>query len=202
MPTIGTNNCRMENAEWGMEIFNNTMRFISATVTIITLLVSINMQAQDIQITAFGGAGLGYQLNDKNIYEPGFSGAGIKVDLIRQIDDSRVSLINGLEFSFQGWGSQVLANNGFSFRILNKGKIGLVTKLHVFNGIVLLKSNPLYVGGIEILPQISYSISEKISIYLNSGFRYSACPRYRQYGPIWSYFDVPVGLGVALSLEP
>ena len=169
---------------------------------IITLLVSINLQAQDIQITAFGGVGLGYQLDEKNIYELGFSGAGLKVDLISPINDSRVSLINGVEFSFQGWGSQLLANNGISFRIIDKGKFGLVAKLHVLNGIALLKTNPLYVGGIEILPQISYSINKKMFIYLNTGIRYSACPQYRQYGPIWSYFDVPIGLGVALSLEP
>ena len=177
------------------------MRLLSATATIITLLISINLQAQNAQITAFGGLGLGYQMNEQNIYEPGFSGAGIRVDMVRQINDSRVSLINGVEFSFQGWGSQVLANNGISFRILDKGKFSLVAKLHVLNGIVLLKTNPLYVGGIEILPQISYSISEKISIYLNSGFRYSACSRYRQYGPIWSYIDVPVGVGVALCFD-
>ena len=169
--------------------------------TLILLLFSLSLNAQDIHITTSANWGLGYQMDGKNIYEPGFSGAGIRADRIQAIGDSGYSLISGLEFSFQGWGSQVLINNGLAASLWEFGPFNISGKLNILNGMALFKGKILYAGSLELGPQLSYSLKRKLSISLGSGIRYSACPSYRRYGSIWCYVDIPITLGVFWSIH-
>ena len=159
-------------------------------------LISSSLQAQNFQTSVFGSMGLGYQLEDKNVYEPGFSGAGIRFDRIQIIDSSRFSIVNGLEYSFTAWGSQILMNNGFGLEILTKNKFSVKATFSAMNGIALFKPKPLYTGAFDLRSEIYYALKQNLSLYLAFGFRYSVCPGYRDYGPIWSYSDVPFGLGI------
>ena len=140
--------------------------------TILFLLISLSLQAQEIQLSTITNLGLGYKMNEKSIYEPGFSGAGIRADLTQSIGKSRFSLINGLEFSFAGWGSNVLFNTGFTMDIFENGSFKALAKLNVLNGIALFKDNPLYVGVINLGPELRYHLKRNFSITLASGIRY------------------------------
>ncbi len=159
----------------------------------------LQSQAQEVQVSLSSSLGLGYQLDEQSIYEPGFSGAGIRFDRAQSFGSSRMSLVNGIEYSFQGWGSQLLVNNGFSYRMVTWKRFSASTQVQFLNGMVLTKPKAPYVGAIEAIAQAKYRIGSRMAIMLNIGFRYTASPGYRKYGPIWSYSDIPIGIGIAFK---
>ena len=161
---------------------------------------SLEVQGQEFQSSVYGHAALGYQLDDRNIYEPGFNGVGLCFDRIQTLDSTRFSIINGFEFSVIGWGSQILMSNGFGLQIFNKNKFSAKATFSALNGIILFRPKPLYTGAFDLGAQIYYAIKQNTSLYLRVGFRYSVSPGYRDYGPIWSYSDVPVGIGMMWKL--
>jgi hypothetical protein len=163
-------------------------------------LLSCNLSAQKIEIAIWGSQGLGYQMHDNNIYEPGFSGAGIRIGRIQSIANSPISINNGIEYSFQGWGSQILFNNGIQYQFWVHGPFTISGSAYFLNGFALFRENTLYAGSIEIGPDVEYKIGERIAFQLSSGIKYTACPGYKKYGPIWSYTDVPIRLGLKLRL--
>jgi hypothetical protein len=175
--------------------------FIWVIITFTLFLLSSPTKAQSFQTTVFGNLGLGYQMNGKNVYEPGFSGAGFRLDRIQSIESSNFSIVSGFEFSFLGWGSQVLVNNGFRIRFFQLNKFGTFGKFSALNGIALLRPKLLYAGAFDLGLEFNYELKKNLSIYLSSGFRYSICPGYQDYGSIWSYSDIPIGIGLQWSFN-
>lgn len=167
-------------------------------ITAILLFITLSLNAQRISICAIDNQGLGYRLNDKNIFEPGFSGAGLQVNWQKNIKKTDLSLILGGEFSFAGWGSQLLFQTGIGLRIKEIGKFKLNILAITYNGMSLLKPQAQFVNALELCPEICFSLSSKIDISLSSGARYTASPAYRNFAPIWAYFDIPIKLGVCL----
>ena len=173
------------------------------------LITSATLSAQTFQVSASGNWGLGYQLNEKNVYEPGFNGGGVRLDQVQYITNTNISFLNGFEYSFLGWGSQLLVSNGFSFRIYpqvtwdeeslktHPGKFSIDARLYAMNGILLLRPKVLYTGAIQIDPVLTYQLNRKIALHLAAGYRYSLSPGYRDYCSIWSYSDVPISLGIS-----
>jgi hypothetical protein len=175
--------------------------FIWVAITFALVMLSSTVKAQSFQTTMFGNLGLGYQMNGKNVYEPGFSGAGLRLDRIQVLDSSNFSIVSGFEFSFLGWGSQVLVNNGFRVKFLQHKKFGVFGTFSALNGIALLRPKLLYAGAFDLGFEFNYELKKNLSIYLSSGFRYSICPGYQDYGSIWSYSDIPIGIGLQWSFN-
>lgn len=167
--------------------------------TIFFLFVTISLSAQETQISVLANSGLGYRLNEKNIYEPGFSGAGIKLNQIRQIKTSPFSVIWGMELSYSGWGTQTLVQTGFKLKLPEFWKFQFALEASSYYGISLLKSNPQYVNALEILPVIRYELNDRLGIQLASGIRYTASSGYRKYGPIWAYLDLPIRIDLIIK---
>ena len=159
------------------------------------------VHGQDFQASVYGHVALGYQLDDQNVYEPGFNGVGFCFDRIQTLDSTRFSIINGFEYSIIGWGSQILMNNGFGLQIFTKNKFSAKATFSALNGIILFRPKPLYTGAFELGTQFFYAIKQNTSLYLRVGFRYSLSPGYRDYGPMWSYSGVPVGIGILWFLK-
>ena len=172
-------------------------------VVIASALFTAHFQVhgQEFQTSVYGHAALGYQLDDQNVYEPGFNGVGFCFDRIQTLDSTRFSIINGFEYSIIGWGSQILMNNGFGLQIFSKKKFSAKATFSALNGIILFRPKPLYTGAFDLGAQFYYTLKQNTSLFLKVGFRYSLSPGYRDYGPIWSYSDVPVGIGFLCQLS-
>lgn len=184
-------------------------RYLKVSFYLLVLFMGITpSSAQTFQTALTGNIGLGYQLQEKNIYDPGFSGAGWHFEQIHSLDSSRLSVINGLDFSYTGWGTQLLIRNGIDLLVANidlKGKrkdhpdnkrIRLNIRLLTMNGLALTRPKMLYAGAIEVSPVITFQANKHTGYFLATGLRYSFSPGYRDYGSIWSYSDIPISLGI------
>lgn len=185
---------------------NIGMKNLLTTLIIVLSLGGQILPGQTFETTILSNIGLGYQMRDKMVYDPGFSGAGIRMDRAQNFLDTRLSIINGVEFSYLGWGSQLLVNSGFDYSIIEprdstKSKLSLSIRFHALNGISLFKPKPLYAGALEIGPKINYALKENMKIFLFTGFRYSFCPAYQDYGSIWTYSDIPLAIGLTWTLN-
>jgi len=168
-------------------------------ISIFSFFLVSPLLSQEMAITVKTMVGMGYQLDDQLIYDPGMNGGGIGIERIHRFSSSRMGLLTGAEYNFNGWGSHAYFTNGLNYTILRNRFFDLMAQGLLMNGVVLLKPKPAYTGAIEIGLQSNFRISQKIALYLFTGFRYSASPSYKKTGPIWAYSDIPIGVGICIK---
>lgn len=118
-------------------------------------------------------------------WEPGMNGAGLNLDYLHPLTEE-INIKGGVELGYTGWGSQGLLVLGGRYGAENAVGIELL------NGLAFYQQGLNYVFGCGASYTRSFFNEGKNLLLLSIGMRYTIQPAYKSYGPIYSYFDIPL----------
>lgn len=145
------------------------------------LLSGLQAQRFELGLSAYPG------LAHNQGFEAGMNGISLNFRYLFTLEQDLV-LSGGLEAGYSGWGSQLLFPLGICY-----GRAHLIGA-RLLNGMALYRQGPQWVGGLELYYGYVLFREKKHQLILSAGLRYIAQPAYRAYGPIYSYFDLPLGI--------
>jgi hypothetical protein len=150
---------------------------------------SVYAQEWGLQVKSFRRIAYGNQ------WSGGWSGGAVAANYWWPLHGNTY-LETGLEFGFTGLATHTLALVGVQQFFPVSQKSWLVAGLQLPQGILLFRPSPLYMGGIGISAGAGYQLSPGFALSLQTGLRYYASPPYREYSPVYRYWDIPIELHV------
>lgn len=117
---------------------------------------------------------------------------GTEVSLDFRLPKGAWLLHAGLDFRTVQWGSQLALSLGTSREVARRVEVGAELQ----NGLALFRESPLYTLGITARVHYMFWDRAKFKAGVSSGVRYTVCPGYRKYSPIYSVWELPFGIFV------
>jgi len=158
--------------------------------TLFFFAISTTINAQQIALNTLSFPGLG---------QGGFYGGG-GFELNYQHDFKQGRIRGGLEYRIIDWGNQTTVNAGYNhpYYLKNQFRISGTTGFQL--GLALFRPRPLFVWGIEYLPEVEWQSNKRFFAHAEFGIRYTNSPKYKKYGTINSVLELPIKIGLGFRL--
>lgn len=153
------------------------------TRLIILLLLPISFMGLAQQLET--GINIYPSLAHSQGFDPGMNGSSLNIEYLHKAGE-RISLKGGLELGYTGWGSQGLISTGVRYGGIN------AFEAEILNGIAFYQQGPNYVFGTGAYYSRSFFAEGKNQLLLSLGLRYTIQPGYKEFSPLYSYFDIPL----------
>ncbi len=143
------------------------------------------LQAQDIRISLKYAQGVYH--NSWDLYN---GGAELSANYSFLVN--KVKINTGIDYRTIQWGNQVTASVGVTKSLGSRIELGA----EIQNGLALFHPQSLYVFSLGLKSSYEFLQNEKLSMGVSLELRYSQCPAYKNYGPIFHVTELPLGIYV------
>lgn len=143
------------------------------------------LPAQDMHISLKYAQGIYHHSWD--LYN---GGAELSLGYSFPVDKVKINI--GIDYRTIQWGNQVTVGFGVAKSLGNRIELGVDMQ----HGLALFHPQSLYVFCLGLKSTYEFVQNEKLSLGVSMELRYSQCPAYKNYGPIYHVTEFPLGIYV------
>ena len=126
--------------------------------------------------------------------------ANYGAQLVYQFDVNKINWEAGVDIRVIDWGNQVGVFVGNNWDLYDKGKSNIAFNYRIHLNVPLFYNDFLLGYGLSSNLSYNFNLFRSFDLKLGVGLRYDSVPGYRDYGPIFSTFELPITLGIKKTL--